>query len=152
METIKIVLVDDNLLERTGLTYLLHENDEHEIIAEAENGEQFLDLLNSCNPDIVFMDIKMPILDGFNTTKQALVKNPDLKVIAITGDETERAVEEMIFAGAKGFLTKPVGPNELKKAIATVINGGIYFSQELIKYYKLDIVYEIQTIKEILSH
>ena len=134
MEKIQIIIVDDDLITRTGLTYFLRKYDKHEIIAEAESGKQFLELLNVYQPDIVLMDINMSGLDGVAATKAGINRYTDLKVIAITSDETDKAVEDMIFAGAKGFLMKTVGAVELEKAISIVLSGGRYFTPKLMRH------------------
>ena len=141
METIKIIIVDDDLLARTRLKNFLEKNIANRIIAEAQNGAEVLDLLTNHKPDIVLMDIKMPIPDGFEATIEAMRLFPDLKVIVVAGKDSGKAVEEMIYAGAKGFLTKQVRADELQKAIKTVMNGGTYFSPLISDLYALKTAY-----------
>ena len=133
---IKLILVDDILMIRYGISQMLRYSSNIEIIAEAENGKQFLDLLAIYKPNVVLMDIKMPIMDGLEATKRALNINPFLKIIALTGDANESTLDQMVLSGAKGFLLKSVGISELEKAIDTVMNGGSYISTELMGMYK----------------
>jgi len=133
----KLIIVDDVLMVRLGLSQMLRKVDTIEIIAEADNGQAFLDKLSIHKPDVVLMDIKMPIMDGLEATKKALNKFPGLKIIALTADSNESAIEEMVLSGAKGFLLKSVGIAELQKAIETVLGGSTYYSNELVTAYKL---------------
>jgi two-component system, NarL family, response regulator LiaR len=133
----KLIIVDDVLMVRLGLSQMLRKVDTIEIIAEADNGQAFLDKLSIYKPDVVLMDIKMPIMDGLEATKKALNKYPGLKIIALTADSNESAIEEMVLSGAKGFLLKSVGIAELQKAIETVLGGSTYYSNELVTAFKL---------------
>lgn len=132
---IKIAIVDDVKMTRLGLSFLLKQHPELEICCEAENGRFFIQSLSTCKPDIVLMDINMPLLDGISATLEALAINPQLKVIALTNDDGENYIDDMTSAGAKGFLMKSVESAELKKAIITVYNGGTYIAPELISFY-----------------
>ena len=117
---------------RKGLSQILKEYKHLEVIGEAADGKEFLKLLNSLTPDIVFMDIKMPNLNGIEATKEALIKNPALKIIALSMHEDEEYVESMIQAGAKGFILKKAGVDELLKAIEVVSTGGNYYSSDIL--------------------
>lgn len=134
MSSINIIIVDDVKMTRVGLSFLLKQNMDFNIIGEAENGRYFVQMLSQYNPDIVLMDINMPLLNGIDATKEALSIRPDLKIIALTNDDGEQFIAEMTDAGAKGFLMKSVEQNELRKAIITVHNGGTYIAPDLISY------------------
>jgi DNA-binding NarL/FixJ family response regulator len=127
-----VVIVDDHNLFRNGLKILLTTSGNFNVVAEAENGREFLDLLTHIQPDIVLMDIDMPVLDGIEATKEALKKYPDLKVITLSMFGEEEYYYKMIEAGVKGFLLKNSDINEVKNALMTVWQGGKYFSQELL--------------------
>ncbi len=128
----KIIIVDDHFIFRNGLKELLAEVPEVEVIGEAESGEEFLVMLDKITPDIVFMDIKMPGLSGIDTTRLALEKNPDLKILALSMFGENDYVEEMLQAGALGYLLKNIGKNDLVKAIDNITDGKGYFSDEIL--------------------
>jgi DNA-binding NarL/FixJ family response regulator len=133
MEIIKIVLVDDHSIFSRGLSLLLNEVAEFKVIGEATNGADFLNKLPSWNPDVVLMDIKMPVMDGIKATNQALSTYPDLKIIALTMFGEFHYCRSMAEAGAVGFLQKNVSGTELEKAIKTVMKGENYFSDSIKK-------------------
>jgi DNA-binding NarL/FixJ family response regulator len=134
-KNIKIITVDDHEIFRKGLNMILSKFPDVEIIGEASNGLEFLELLNYLTPDIVFMDIKMPKMDGILTATKALERKPDLKIIAISMFGEEEFLEKMIKAGAKGFLLKNVNKEELSIAIEQVRAGNNYFSSEFMPYF-----------------
>jgi DNA-binding NarL/FixJ family response regulator len=133
MNKIKIIIVDDFLMVRTGLTLLLNANEKFDVLAEATDGEDFLGLLDRYSPDVVLMDINMPKMNGIMATKAALIRNPELKIIALSMFEDKEYIESMVLSGAKGFILKQVGMNELYKAIELVMEGEIYYSQDVMK-------------------
>ena len=132
MEKIKITLVDDHALFRNGLKILLDTNKEFKVINEATNGKEFIETLNSNMPDIVLMDISMPIMDGIEATEIAKQKYPDIKIIALSMFGEEEYYYKMINAGVKGFLLKNSEINEVIEAIKQVNIGNSFFSQELL--------------------
>ena len=131
-KTLDVIIVDDHNLFRNGLKILLTTSGHFNVVAEAENGKEFLDLLSHIQPDIVLMDIDMPVLDGIEATKEALKRYPNLKVITLSMFGEEEYYYKMIEAGVKGFLLKNSDINEVKNALITVYQGGKYFSQELL--------------------
>jgi len=130
---IKIIIVDDHKIFREGLAFLLSKRKDVSVIAEAENGEQFLNILEKEQPDIVLMDIDMPVLNGIKATERALLKYPMLKVIALSMKGDENNYYNMIQVGAKGFVLKEVGSDQLNIAIDKVFKGVNYFSPELMR-------------------
>lgn len=129
---IKVFIVDDHDIFRDGIKLLLSSGQKAEIIGEACNGQEFLDKMESVQPDVVLMDIAMPILDGIETSKKAREKNNDLKILALTMFGDEKYYYQMIQAGVKGFVLKSSGISELIKAITEVREGRSYFSNELL--------------------
>jgi DNA-binding NarL/FixJ family response regulator len=129
---IKIIIVDDHSLFRNGMKLLLSNAGNFQVLAEAQDGKEFLDLLKKETPDIVLMDIDMPEMDGIEATRLALEKNPKLKVICLSMYSEEEYYYKMIEAGVKGFLLKNSDIGEVKNAITAVFEGGKYFSQELL--------------------
>ncbi|OQA00082.1 MAG: Transcriptional regulatory protein DegU [Bacteroidetes bacterium ADurb.Bin408] len=131
----KIFIVDDHEIFRNGLKMVLGRLKYLEVAGEASNGKEFLNALDVQSPDIVLMDIEMPIMNGIEATIEALNIKPDLKIIALTMFNEDEYVQNMIDAGVRGFLIKNINKETLDKAIQTVINGGNYFSEELFKFF-----------------
>ena len=147
MDIVKIIIVDDHLIFRKGLNTILNELDNVKVVGEAGNGHELLDLLKKQEADILFMDIKMPGMDGIETTRKVLQKYPAIKVIALTMFDEVSYFNEMTDAGALGFLLKKTTREELDSAIRMVIKGESYFSEEFMssinKYYQPRKVQEI---------
>lgn len=129
---LKIYLVDDHNLFREGLKFLLSNCDYISKIHEAQNGKELLNNLLITKPDIILMDIEMPVLNGIETTKQALNLFPETKVIALSMYANENFYSEMIEAGAKGFLLKNSKFEDVQKAIIDVYEGKNFFSTEIL--------------------
>ncbi len=130
---INIILVDDHILFRDGLKFILSQISGYTIIGEASNGMEFLELLKTSTPDLVLMDIAMPEMDGIEATRRALNLYPDLKIVALSSYGDEIYYRQMIEEGIQGFLTKSSNKEELEHAIKTVADGNNYFSQDLLK-------------------
>jgi DNA-binding NarL/FixJ family response regulator len=126
-------LVDDHELFRDGLKLVLSQLYPDFSVSEASNGEEFLASLPDKMPDVVLMDINMPLLNGRETTKRALEMYPDLKIIAVTMYGEENYYLQMIEAGVKGIILKKSGKYELEQAIQEVLEGGNFFSQEIMQ-------------------
>ena len=127
-----IIIVDDHLIFRQGLKAIINFEDVGNVIAEASNGEEFLEILNSLKPDLVLMDIDMPLMNGFEATQKALEMMPGLKIIAFTVFSEEEYYERMLKIGARGFILKSNGFNELENAIKIVMRGESYFPGKLL--------------------
>ncbi|MDA3891371.1 MAG: response regulator transcription factor [Salinivirgaceae bacterium] len=132
-EKLKIALVDDHEMFRSGIKLILSQHSNWEIVIEANNGEEFLNQLNYLIPDIVLLDISMPVLNGYDTAKRAIMQNPDLRIIVLSMLSDEDYYFKMIEAGAKGFILKNSGIDELTRAIEEVAIGNNYFAQDLLK-------------------
>jgi DNA-binding NarL/FixJ family response regulator len=130
---IKIIVVDDHTMFRESISKILSLRKTVEVLAEASNGVELLGLLDKFKPDIVLMDIAMPELDGIETTKKALIKQPNLKVLTLSSFGDEKYYFHMVEAGAKGFVLKNAGLSELEMAIKEVAKGGSWFSSELLQ-------------------
>lgn len=129
---IRTILVDDHKLFRDGLKFVLSQIENMEVIAEASNGIEFLKLMEEHEADLVLMDISMPRMDGIESTSRAMELNPDFKIIALSMYCEEEYYYKMIQSGAKGFILKESGKEELERAIGEVMDGGSYFSQKLL--------------------
>lgn len=128
----KVILVDDHKLFRDGLKLLLNNSGKVNVIIEASNGIEFLNIIENNQDAIVFMDIQMPELNGIETTKLALKKYPDLKIIVLTMFGEDEYYYQMIEAGVKGFLLKNADIDEVLNSIETVAKGENCFSKELL--------------------
>ena len=129
----KILLVDDHTLFRNGLKMLLDTLPGYEVTGEASNGKEFLELISKNSYDIIFLDIEMPLINGIDAAKRAVENNQDLKIITLSMYGDEEYFDRMVDAGVKGFLLKNTNLQEVKTAIDTVMDGGNYFSQELMQ-------------------
>jgi len=132
MKEYRIALVDDHKMFRSGLRFLLNDIPEIKVVGEASNGLEFLDMAVNEIIDIVLMDINMPEMNGLEATSEALKLYPKLKIIALSMHGEEEYYDQMVDAGVKGFLLKNSSVEELNAALQAVINGGTYFSQELL--------------------
>lgn len=130
---IKIALVDDHLLFRAGLKALFHHEAAIDVILEANDGQQFIDSLNnsSLKPDLVLLDIRMPNMDGYATTKVLLEKYPDIKIIILTVHQEDRHIIRMIELGVNGFLIKNSSPEALIASIHFVMEHDYYFNNSI---------------------
>lgn len=141
----EILLVDDHTLFRNGLKMLLDTLLGYEVTGEASNGKEFLELIAKYDYDIIFLDIEMPEINGIEAAKRAIELKPDLKIITLSMYGDEEYYDQMVDAGAKGFLLKNTNLQEVKTAIDTVMNGGNYFSQELMQ----SLLRNYKSIKEV---
>jgi len=128
-----IIIVDDHLIFRQGLKSILSSQNVANVIGEASNGIDFIELMSHLTPDLVLMDIDMPHMNGFDTTVKAIEKIPDLKIIALSMFSDEEYYYKMLDRGVKGFILKTCGINELENAIFNVMMGDTYFSNELLR-------------------
>ena len=128
---IKIIIAEDHALYRDGLKTMLSTINDFDIIAEAENGSSLIKLFEFHKPDIVLMDINMPILNGIEATKFVTTHFNDTKVIALTMNDEKSSIMDMMDAGANGYVLKSEDKEEIIKAINTVINGDDYYSKNV---------------------
>jgi len=128
-----IILVDDHLVYRRSIKSVLTNEGIACIIGEANNGIEFLESLLHLRPDMVLMDINMPLMTGIEATQKAMELMPDLKIIAYTMFGEEEYYQKMIGNGAKGFILKSGGIDELEKAIGEVMMGNNYFPSHVHK-------------------
>ncbi|HAQ37565.1 MAG TPA: DNA-binding response regulator [Saprospirales bacterium] len=132
MQIIRLAIADDHEIFRKGLRIILNELDQVKVMGEAQNGNELLEILKNQEIDLVLMDIRMPVMDGITATKKIVEKYPKTRVIALTMFEEIGYFNQMIEAGADGFLLKKTNQDELETAIMTVMSGESYFSEEFI--------------------
>ncbi len=128
MEKIRLLLADDHPLIRAGFKSLLGKNKNFEIIGEAENGKELIDMTAKLMPDIVLADINMPYITGLEAMAQLIKSYPQIKYIVLTMHEEHEYIMNALKIGVSGFILKNVERSELEKAILTVYRGGRYFS------------------------
>jgi two-component system NarL family response regulator len=118
----KVLIVDDHLMLRKGVLSILTASD-LEVVGEANNGQEALELVPKLKPDLVLMDINMPVLDGVEATKKLKAAYQDLKVVILTVSEIDKDLFEAIKAGADGYLLKSLGPEELVASLKSAAAG-----------------------------
>ena len=127
--SIKIIIADDHPLVRGGIKTVLDKVPDFQVVAEAEDGLQLLRLIDEYSPHIALIDISMPHLNGLDALKKLNGQYPGLKLIILTMHEEPEYIMKSLNSGAHAYLLKNVSPDELQKAIRTVVNGGKYFNQ-----------------------
>jgi len=126
--SIKIIIVDEHKILREGLSTLIAKQPNMEIIGEATDGREALEITNKLSPDLILMDVTMPNLNGIEATRKIKSKNPDIEIIALSLHSDRRYVLGMIDAGASGYLLKECAFKELVRAINTVMAKKKYLS------------------------
>jgi DNA-binding NarL/FixJ family response regulator len=133
MDLIRLIIVDDHRLFRNGLKALLKESGMNFEISEASNGLEFLEYIKLYPVDIALMDINMPVLNGIEATREATRLFPAIKIIALSMLNEEDYYFQMVEAGAKGFILKDAGSEELTEAIEQVLQNRNFYSQDLLR-------------------
>jgi DNA-binding NarL/FixJ family response regulator len=128
----KIIIVDDHALFREGIKLLIENEGLGKVIAEAENGQSFLGILKTQQPDLVIMNMDMPMMNAVDTTLYALQMSPNLKVLVLSMLSDMANYLDILNAGALGIVLKTSGKKEFEKAIKTVLNGENYYSNEIL--------------------
>ncbi len=127
-DVIRVIVVDDESLVRAALRVFLESADGFEVAGEAANGADAIALVRAVHPDVVLMDVQMPIMDGIEATKRLTREFPGLKIVALTTFSTERVVVPMLSAGASGFLVKDTSPERILDAARLAFDGGYVLS------------------------
>jgi NarL family two-component system response regulator LiaR len=129
-QIIRVMLVDDHNVVRSGLATFLRAYEDLELIAEAKNGREAVKLCREKKPDVILMDLMMPEMDGIAATRAILADCPEIKIIAMTSFEDEQLVQGVLAAGAISYLIKNVTSDELAKAIRDAASGRSTLSPE----------------------
>jgi len=130
---IKVIIADDHHIFLDGLQSLLKEEEDIEVVGEALNGEQALDLLEKHEVDVALLDVRMPKMDGLEATKVIVKKYPKVKILALTMHKGKDSITGLLEAGAMGYVLKNTRAEELVKAIKTVHAGATFYSDEVTK-------------------
>lgn len=128
---IKVLIVDDHPLLRAGVTALLKQERDIQIVGETDNGLDGVRLAKELSPDVVLIDISMPQLDGFQATAQIVLANSKTRVLVLTQHEHEEYIKRIMQAGASGYILKSAVAGELIKGIRAVHQGGQFFTSEV---------------------
>ena len=131
MNKITIALVDDHLIVRDGMKYLLEDEKNIEIVGEGENGLEAIELVEEIKPDILLIDIRMPEMNGIDAVKIINEKGTNTKCIILSMHDSEEYILQSIEAKAMGYLLKDAGKVEILKAIKNVHEGGKYYSGDI---------------------
>lgn len=131
METINILIADDHEVIHNGIKDILKSHSNYTIVGNAFNGEEAIEKAIELQPDIIFMDISMPKINGIEAIKTLSKKLPSIKIIALSQHEENEYVIEALKAGGKGYLFKNSKKDEFINAIETVVKGGRYYCNEL---------------------
>ena len=133
MKKMTILLAEDHMIVREGLRALLNSEKDIEVVGEAENGHQAVELTRKLCPAVVVMDIAMPLLNGLEATRQILRATPAAKVLILSAHSDDAYVEHVMALGASGYLVKQTAADVLPRAIRKVFQGGTFFSPAISK-------------------
>jgi NarL family two-component system response regulator LiaR len=141
MDDIRIVLCEDHLITRQGIRRLLEDEKGLEIVGEASNGEEAIQLVTDAKPDVIIMDIAMPKLNGIDATRQIKLISPQTRILILSAYDDDEYVFALLKAGATGYLLKNVGGDELVRAIKTVNKGepvlNPVVAMKVVNYFRL---------------
>lgn len=125
----KIALADDHVLLRKGLAGLVTDLG-YSVVLESDNGQEMIEMIKTgIEPDLVLMDINMPVMDGYVTTKWLSANKHAIRVLALSMYDDESAILKMLRSGARGYILKDSEPGELRAALEAVLNKGYYYSE-----------------------
>ena len=131
MSSIRVLIADDHTIVRQGLRHVCERTGGFVVVGEAENGQEALKMARELRPDVILMDVNMPVLDGVQATSFIVEADPSMRVIILTMFRQDRYVFEAIKAGARGYLLKDVDEQELVDAIQAVYHGDALINSSL---------------------
>ena len=132
-DKIKIILVDDHAVVRAGFSMLLAADEHIEVVAEAERGEQAIQLYQELQPDMMVMDLSMPGIGGLETIRRIMQRDPQARILVFSVHHEQVYVQRALAAGAKGYLSKNGAPELLSEAISVIMEGDSYIERGLLK-------------------
>jgi len=130
---IRIILCDDHKIITEGISDLLSSEEDIQIVAVCHNGQEVLDTLISSDPDILLLDIDMPVMNGFECAEAVLEKDPRVKIAMLTMHEEKALIKRFIEIGVKGYFLKTIGKEELMRALRRIAEGEDYFPSDVTK-------------------
>jgi DNA-binding NarL/FixJ family response regulator len=131
VRTIRVLVADDHPVYRSGLAGVLAEGDDIEVIGQAENGEETLDLVSRLQPEVVLMDLHMPLLSGIEASRRLVTEAPDVRVLALTMYDDEESMLAALRAGARGYLVKGADGARILSAVRAVAAGELVFGADV---------------------
>lgn len=137
---ISVLLTDDHVLVRTGIRRLLEDSKQVKIVGEADCGEDSLTMAQDLNPDVILMDVNMPGIGGVEACRRILQRDPKQKIIVLTVHNEQTFPKRMLEIGAKGYLTKECGVEEMLEAIKQVNNGNSYIATSIAQQLALSLL------------
>lgn len=150
----RILIVDDHLIVREGLKLLIETSDKHVIVGEAENGRIAIDLVEKLKPDVILMDLYMPVMSGLEAIAELRRTNPEIPIVILTTYNEDQLMMKGIEAGAKGYLLKDTGIENLFESIDSAIRGETLLQPEIterIQNYKTKLLKEQSKSKVMLT-
>jgi len=136
---VRVLIVDDHAMFRSGLRALLEMEPGLKVVGEASNGRDAVRAAKDAAPDVVVMDVRLPDLNGIDTTRQILGVRPEVKVIGLSANTDERSIMEMMRAGAAGYVAKDSAYEELVSAVRSVMKNQAYYSPNVIRSVAQDV-------------
>lgn len=133
MSAVKLLLADDHQMFTDGLKSLLEDTDGISVVAEARNGQEVIDVCDQQDIDIVIMDINMPEMDGIQASRELLKRHPAVKILALSMFNDKSYISDMLKAGARGYILKNTGKEDLLNAIRTLQSGSNYLGEDVSK-------------------
>ena len=130
-ETIRVLLVDDQPLLLQGFAMILSVEDDIEVVGQVDDGAEALDAVAALRPDVVLMDVQMPVLDGIEATRRVVAAHPEVKVVILTTFDRDDYLFDALEAGASGFLLKNADPDDLVDAVRAVAHGHALLAPEV---------------------
>lgn len=149
MDKIKVILADDHQMFLDGLSSLLSQVKDVQVIAAVNSGKEVLEKLKHVQPDLVIVDLNMPEMDGLQTTREIKKTHPHLKVLGLTMENDLQSVTGMLEAGASGYILKNTGKAELELAIRQVMKGEVYLSQAISNQLAQNLLQNLQKRNEV---
>lgn len=128
---VRVAIADDHVLFRKGLITILELDDDLEVMYDADNGEELIKKLEAQVPEVILMDLKMPVMDGMEATKLIKAKYPEVKILILSMYDEEKFIIHCLELGANGYLLKNTDPDEVVKAIHTVVEKDFYFNNHI---------------------
>ncbi len=144
MSPVRIVLADDHTIMRNGLRLMLERQKEFQVVGEASNGREALEVVNGAKPDVVILDIAMPLLNGIEAAKRILSEHPKTAVLILSMHADEGYILKALKAGARGYLLKDSAETDLIQAIRAICAGKAFFSPAVSKVLAEDYLRQVQ--------